>query len=175
MVDLSRIVSVVAIEEVRLCESHSRSWVQPSDVVEDVTISASRDAVVAKEPGDDGTFRIEVTFKIEVLSAGDDEKPQAEVRATFELSYRIPSDESFSADALAAFARTNAVFNAWPYWREFVQATLARMLMPALTIPLFRLLPRDRDEDGQESMAEEPITKSESVDPTVDKRPPSEV
>jgi len=38
-----------------------------------------------------------------------------------------------------AFARTNGIYNAWPYWREFVQNMIARMNLPPLVIPVFRL------------------------------------
>ena len=66
-----------------------------------------------------------------------------EVRGTFELSYRFPEEESFSSEELTAFGQVNAVFNAWPYWRELVQASLARMSMPTLTVPVFRVVPEE--------------------------------
>ena len=166
MVDLSRIISVVTIEGLRLCEAHCRSWVQPSDTADVITVNTSQDAAVIKDPGDDGSLRIEATFKLEVHGADDDDRPQAEVRAAFELSYRIPGDEHFSSEELAAFARTNAVFNAWPYWREFVQASLARMSMPALTVPLFRLSPQDRNDDEEQDVAQEPVAGSGATEPT---------
>jgi len=37
------------------------------------------------------------------------------------------------------FAETNGLYNAWPYWREFVQNTAARMSLPGLTVPVLRL------------------------------------
>ena len=49
-----------------------------------------------------------------------------------------------------AFAQVNAVFNAWPYWRELVQASLARMSMPALTVPVFRVAPVDTAEEAEQ-------------------------
>jgi len=41
-----------------------------------------------------------------------------------------PNDES-----IEAFGLTSAVFNAWPYAREFVQNTLARMKLQQFTMP----------------------------------------
>ena len=35
----------------------------------------------------------------------------------------------------------NPIFNAWPYWREFVQSMSARMGFPALTVPLLQIVP----------------------------------
>jgi hypothetical protein len=35
----------------------------------------------------------------------------------------------------------NPIFNAWPYWREFVQSMSTRMGYPALTVPLLEIVP----------------------------------
>ena len=139
MVDLSRIVSVVEIESVRLRAARCRSLVRPSEIAEAISVKPSQDAVVVKEPGEDGSLWIEVAFTLEIRSGIADDDLQAEVCGTFELSYRIPDDEGFSSEELATFGQINAVFNAWPYWRELVQASLARMSLPALTVPVFRL------------------------------------
>ena len=66
------------------------------------------------------------------------------------MSYRLPADESFASEELAAFGKINGVFNAWPYWRELVHASLARMDMPTLTVPVFRLPPPDNAKDAPE-------------------------
>jgi preprotein translocase subunit SecB len=150
MIDLKRIISVVQIESVRLCEAHYRSAVQPSEIADAIKITTSRKTEVVKEPTDDRSFRIETAFTMEVRSTDDDEKLQAEIRGTFELSYEIPDDDSFSSEELEAFGEVNAVFNAWPYWRELVQASLARMSMPPLTMPVFRLVPADTADEADD-------------------------
>jgi len=63
------------------------------------------------------------------------------LKASFELVYKVPPTPEPSPEALRAFSQTNAVFNAWPYWREFVQNMTARMNLPPLTLPLFRVAP----------------------------------
>lgn len=95
-------------------------------------------------------MRVETAFSLEVRSADDDERLQAEIRATFELSYAIPDEESFSPEELEAFAEGNAVFNAWPYWRELVQASLARMSLPPLTLPVFRVVPAESADEAED-------------------------
>lgn len=59
------------------------------------------------------------------------------VVAVIALNYGLsaPVDD---ADA-EAFARINAVFNAWPYWRELVQSTVVRMGFPSPHVPLLRV------------------------------------
>ena len=61
------------------------------------------------------------------------------IEATFALIYSVESLDEFEDASLIAFAWTNGVFNAWPYWREFVQSTVSRMGLPAITIPVFRV------------------------------------
>ncbi len=62
------------------------------------------------------------------------------VKATFELRYALPDGLGPSTREVGAFSKTNAMLNSWPYWREFVQSVVARMNLPPLTLPLFRLV-----------------------------------
>jgi hypothetical protein len=149
MVDLKRLVSVIQIESVRLREARCRSAVQPSEIADAINVKTSRATAIVKEPAEDRSLRIETAFTMEVRSA-DDEEPQAEIQATFELSYEIPDEESFSSEELEAFAEVNAVFNAWPYWRELVQASLVRMSLPPLTLPVFRVVPAETADGAEE-------------------------
>jgi hypothetical protein len=84
-----------------------------------------------------------------VLVARRGPSPRSEralrIEGTFELLYSLPSNFRPKPEELGAFSRTNAMFNSWPYWREFVQSTVARMCLPPLTIPLFRVAPLQRE------------------------------
>ncbi len=62
------------------------------------------------------------------------------IEAVFLLHYRLPSFEGLRKPNIMAFGEMNGLYNAWPYWREFVQATTVRMGLPALTIPVYRPL-----------------------------------
>ncbi len=61
------------------------------------------------------------------------------MEATFNAIYEVPEDLETNADALNLFAHTNGTFNLWPYWREFVQTMAARMGVPGLTVPTYRI------------------------------------
>jgi hypothetical protein len=63
------------------------------------------------------------------------------IRVLFELRYALPEGLRPTSEEATAFSHTNAMLNSWPYWREFVQNTVARMNLPPLTLPLFRLVP----------------------------------
>ena len=63
------------------------------------------------------------------------------VEATFELLYQIPAELKPTKAEIRAFAHTNAMLNSFPYWREYVQSSVARMGLPPLVLPLFRIAP----------------------------------
>lgn len=67
-------------------------------------------------------------------------KPAVSIHASFLLRYDFNDGfEKYPEEAFKSFAEMNGVFNAWPYWREFVQSATIRMGLPALTIPVFRI------------------------------------
>lgn len=66
------------------------------------------------------------------------DKLLAIIQADMLLLYHIENFEALTDDHFKHFADKNAVFNAWPYWREFVQSATARMQLPTLTLPTYR-------------------------------------
>lgn len=75
------------------------------------------------------------------LRAKYDEPKEEEllrIEAAFVLRYQVPSLKGLGRPSITAFGELNGVYNAWPYWREFVQNTTVRMGLPALTVPVYR-------------------------------------
>ncbi len=67
-------------------------------------------------------------------------EPVVLIHASFLLCYDFKDEfEKYPDEAYKAFAEMNGVFNAWPYWREYVQNATVRMGLSALTIPVFRI------------------------------------
>lgn len=97
------------------------------------------DKVQVTRAEDPKKFLVAVFF---TLSASRKDDPEAEpvgtIDATFSLSYLLDTDEHIGDENLEAFAKINGVFNAWPYWREFVQNSTSRLGLPAVTVPIFR-------------------------------------
>lgn len=80
-------------------------------------------------------------FKLQAFPLeGKKKEPDLVIEATFLIIYKAKSLVGLGQKNFEAFGQTNGVYNAWPYWREFVQNTVARMSLPPLTIPVFRLL-----------------------------------
>ncbi|HDY65089.1 MAG TPA: hypothetical protein ENH84_02505 [Phycisphaerae bacterium] len=69
-----------------------------------------------------------------------DKKKPIQVKAVLELVYNCEKVSSFDDRAIKDFGEINGVYNAWPYWREFVQNTVVRMGLPPLIVPTFRVL-----------------------------------
>jgi len=84
-------------------------------------------------------------FALPDLLEWDSQVEGLHIVGTFVLQYEARFDEQLtlidepievaSADVVA-FATFNATFNAWPYWREFVQSMTSRMGLPSVVIPV---------------------------------------
>jgi hypothetical protein len=92
-------------------------------VLLDIYVSAQHQLV-------DGALVAEIKFRTKTVP------PSLQADATFYLRYALASAVS-DRDA-ASFTKHNAVFNAWPYWRELVQSCALRMGLAPLTMPLLR-------------------------------------
>lgn len=79
------------------------------------------------------------------------------ISAAFELAYQLAGLEKFDDATLQQFAQSNGIFNAWSYWREFIQNSVARMNLPPLVLPLFRGEPSPF---GRQPSAAEPTKPS---------------
>lgn len=91
---------------------------------------------------DEGTNRVFVlaNFTLKTFETGaNDKEPFAVIEALFLLIYQADSLQGITKKAVDFFGKTNGIYNAWPYWREFVQNTIVRMGLPPLTIPVFRI------------------------------------
>lgn len=67
-----------------------------------------------------------------------EEGPYALV-ARFRLTYSVPPEVIFNDDEVENFVHWNAVFNAWPYWREYLSSTINRAGLPRFAVPVMKL------------------------------------
>lgn len=87
---------------------------------------------------DNGHFGCLVTFFAD-FSEHDAIGPYRVV-ATFRLLYELEESTEIDDHAGEQFVSWNAVFNAWPYWREYLSSTinragLQRFLVPVMGVP----------------------------------------
>jgi len=62
----------------------------------------------------------------------EDLKPVLEFKATFIADYGV--NEALEQDEIDSFAEQHVGFHVWPYWREFVQSSCARLALPPLNV-----------------------------------------
>lgn len=86
------------------------------------------------------TLAVVPSFSLVASRTGNDgPSPVLTIKASFILEYALPPSVEFEEEQLKAFSMTNGVYNAWPYWREYVQSTTTRMGLPPIIVPVFRL------------------------------------
>jgi hypothetical protein len=170
--EISRIAPLIAvakIRDVRLVEVQAKARVRnPADVPEDASFEIAYGAHLGQAPSPEGIFSIHATIDVRL----DTPEPRAEgpfvaVNGVFELRYRLPEGFSATDEELNAFGTMNAVFNAWPYFREFVDSMVTRMDLPTVTLPLYRI-PRPQPEPAQ--IAEGSTDKASAAGPSKAKR-----
>lgn len=88
---------------------------------------------------EDDELIVVTEIKLQMGGPVSDDEPEPRiivfVKAKFELTYDL-SRTDLPQDALERFAKINGIYNAWPYWREFVQNCTTRMALPPLIMPL---------------------------------------
>lgn len=89
-----------------------------------------------------GQLCVDVALHFEANTAGEVARRLFEIDCTFELNYVLDGGYLPTVDQVNAFKDGNAVFNCWPYAREFVQNLTTRMGLQVPPLPLLRVLPR---------------------------------
>jgi hypothetical protein len=86
----------------------------------------------------EGVIQVRPHFVLVARFENESNDELMRIEAVFLLQYRVPSFDGLRKANITAFGEMNGLYNAWPYWREFVQATTVRMGLPALTVPVYR-------------------------------------
>lgn len=128
----------VQLQDVRLlrctCEQHPEARV---DGKKRYNIAHSASVEVDKP---NGCICVYPAFRFEAFNEDSEDRAVITVDATFVLTYLLEDFDGIRKSGYQQFADMNGVYNAWPYWREFVQTTIARMGLPALVLPVFRIV-----------------------------------
>ena len=142
VVDISQLIGNVQIGAVRAVEAAMRTSMNGQGEIETGEAKIGYTARVPQSPKN-GLFivRVDFAFGLQRVSADAGATTDVAVNVSFELTYRVPDNIATTEEQLAAFANVNGVFNAWPYFREFVHASLSRMGLPPFILPVYRVSP----------------------------------
>ena len=92
-------------------------------------------------------FLAKAIFSFKGQPEGEEEKEEiVRLYSEYVLVYSLKNRGKLTSADLETFCEMNAVYNAWPYWREFVQTTLNRMELPTFTLPLLKFTQRRNKE-----------------------------
>jgi preprotein translocase subunit SecB len=136
---IAPLIAAVRLKDIRLVEANVKTSVRSAHEVGEVELAIDKSAIVKEYAADDGMFWVLAKIHAQLIPVEPKKSPPVSIKATFELRYSMPKELKVSQAQLSTFARINSVFNVWPYWREFVQNMVARMNLPTLTLPVFRL------------------------------------
>lgn len=144
--DREQLKSVLAVQRhaeltrLRLlrCEAEVFDW--QAEPGASLSLSLKREA--KHQPSPKGTLRIEVEFEFLAKSSSESAQHVFRVRCVYDLEYRLSEDFRPSEEQVAAFKDGNAVFNCWPYAREFVHDLTTRMGLQVPPLPLLRIVPK---------------------------------
>ncbi len=109
-----------------------------------------------------GYVIVTAKFNFEAFSESKTQKPVILMDASFLLAYKIENFEGLTQRGFEQFANLNGIYNAWPYWREFVQNMIARMGLPSLTIPVFRIVRSTAKKSVKKTVIREKNKKTKS-------------
>lgn len=136
-----RLIAVVQLEEVRLVETTAKAGVRSREEAGKIAISAVHSAR-APQGIRDGVFYVITSLEVRIDSSDAEQKrPPLALKVEYELKYRVPPDFKATKAEISSFAKVNGVYNAWPYFREYVQTTVQRMNLPPVILPVYRIPP----------------------------------
>lgn len=87
-------------------------------------------------------FVVEVSFEYTAWDSSEPPTRLFSVNCTFEVAYRIRDNYVPSEQEKSSFCKGTAVFNCWPYAREFLRDITARLGHQTPALPLLRITPK---------------------------------
>jgi hypothetical protein len=150
--------SRAAIEAVRVSSATWQS--RPADPSQDAPIKLEFHKSSEQAPGPPDHLRIDIHFRATGRNDGDEPGREVfSVDCTFEVDYSLQEGFEITPEQVEAFKGGNAIFNAWPYFREFLQNAVQRMGLPPLAAPFLRLQPKQAPEPAAEQQ-QPPVAKA---------------
>jgi hypothetical protein len=101
-------------------------------------------------------LNIETDFRF-VITSESPATPVFKLECRFEAQYGLVEGFEPSEKQIEAFQAANAVFNCWPFFREYVQNTATRMSLPPPPVPFLRIV---RKQDVASQAIEAPTSST---------------
>lgn len=149
-INIHPLVQAVELQSVCWRDVHAKRLMEQSEI----TSLTMQPMVRAEGHRDEGAEQLVVLVDYE-MEATDDEAgtPAARIGGTIALRYALNGVKvtDFDSDQVQEFARRNGVFNAHPYWREFLQSAGARIGLYGIVAPVLRIAQPTPEAEGNEA------------------------
>jgi hypothetical protein len=134
-----RLIAAVQLDNVRLVDAMARAGVRSREEAGEVELFYEHSAR-APQGIRGGVFYVLASLEVRISSARvEGKKMPLHLKVEYELKYRVPKDFKASKAEVSSFAKMNGIYNAWPYFREYVQTTTQRMNLPPVVLPVYRI------------------------------------
>jgi len=153
----ARVAQKVGLEEIYLVEA--KTWRRPGVIPPEVLAlqhKCSTEIIYPKEyKGRSDLYFTLCKFGVTAIKDKSPNKTVMKIEASFYTSFsyelddpdvkdfkpRDPEEDEADYSLFQYLYEVTPLSTAWPYWREFVQNTSARMGFPALMVPLLKIVP----------------------------------
>jgi hypothetical protein len=132
-----------AVKSLRLAQS--QVWSRPratagdiGDVSFDITFKPAAFNMA------EGCLTIDTDFNFVIVEESKERSPVILIECRFEAQYELAPEYKPSEGEVEAFRAANAIFNCWPFFREYVQNTAVRMNLPPPSIPFLRIIRKEQ-------------------------------
>lgn len=158
--ELREVIGRVQLTDVRLIDAKVQTRIRDANRARDAQLTMRHAAQVILRK--DNAFLIAAQMQAAVVRDADSDKgePLVTMSITYALEYALEGTSEVSEGTLAEFARVNGAFNAWPYWREYIQTTSARMNLPPIVLPVFRVVSPEKKAPAQEPKEKSKVARS---------------
>ena len=137
--EIAPLIASVQLNDIRLVEASVSTRIRSAREAGEVNLAISRSADIKDYHMADGILWVLARIRMQLTPVEPGKDAAISVNAAFEIKYSFPKELKVSKGQLKTFARIQGMFNASPYWREFVQNMVGRMNLPPITLPVFRL------------------------------------
>ena len=138
------------IKEIRLIEARAACTARWDQIESPVEFG------IRYKPGTESVSegKLLIPIRFDFKMRGPDKRDFVAISCRMEAEYELVAGFTPSPEEVGAFKAGNAVFNCWPYVREYVESTVTRMHFPPPTLPFLRMVPR-REEQRKAIASEE--------------------
>jgi AraC-like DNA-binding protein len=138
------------LREIRLADAVLRSKSPDEGIGESLKTEVSFKPGASEAAQD--KLRLAVVFGFRIFEEADGNSIDlVNVDCQMVAEYALRPGYHPAESHIRAFHHANAVFNCWPFFREYIQSSIVRMGYPPPPVPFLRLLQRREEEDKNAS------------------------